>query len=112
MVLATAAGVVAAMAHAALQRGTQFSGSTADLARDIAMSLFVYGVVVLAGDRPSTLWRPIRDMGRVSLSIYVLHLVVLMAVWQQTDLAFDLAFNRVEGWALMAGLLWAVRCSR
>ena len=67
--LATAAGVVAAVAHAALQRGTPTSGSTADLARDIGMSLFVYGVVVLAADRPATLWRPIRDMNRVALSI-------------------------------------------
>ena len=106
VVLATAAGVVAAVAHAALQRGTQTSGSTADLARDIGMSLFVYGVVVLAADRPSTLWRPIRDMGRVSLSIYALHLVVLMAVWQHTDQAYDLAAEGGwKGWALMTGLL-------
>ena len=51
------------------------------------------------------MWWPFRDMGRVSLSIYVLHLVVLMAVWQ-TDLAPDLAVDGGwKGWALMAGLL-------
>ncbi len=116
--LVLAVGIVLApIAHVAveLEEGPNAptSGSWADLARDIGLTFVVYGSIVLASDfaaprvrravaRAST---PLTDMGVMALTLYVLHVVVLMAIWQ-TDLPFDQ--DRLEtgvGWLVMFGLL-------
>jgi uncharacterized membrane protein YeiB len=107
--------VLAPVGHLAVELerrdGEAFSGSWADLTRDIGLSLVAYGAIVLMVDAAGgaggsqLVWRPLGDLGSMALTIYVLHVVVLMALWD-TDLPFELAQSgSARGWLVMAAFV-------
>jgi uncharacterized membrane protein YeiB len=72
--------------------GTAWPGSWGDLTRDIGLSLVAYGAVVLLCDHAppavrsgaDRVLRPVSAMGAMALTIYALHLVVLMLIVNET----------------------------
>jgi hypothetical protein len=100
--------------EAAVAAGTYTSGSYPDLLRDVGLSLIAYGGLSLLVDATRGGWRraartalfPLTAQGEMALSIYVLHVVVLMVIWASPLAATGGGWiGTSRGWSLTAALL-------
>lgn len=95
-------------------RGLAVSGSYADLCRDVGLALLSYGAISLIVDaNPPRLRRvarllahPLVAMGTMALSIYCLHVVVLMGVWATPiGMGPEPWRGGVRGWSVLVAVL-------
>jgi uncharacterized membrane protein YeiB len=93
---------------------TYTSGSYPDLLRDLGLSLLAYGAITLLIDgtrgrmqrATRTLLRPVSAQGEMALTVYVLHVLVLAAIWATPIGALDGGWvGTARGWLITAALL-------